>query len=220
MSSWRIAAISFALLAVAVIGARLAGGPQVWHLNRSAGFVAYGLLWLSAMSGMALPLRFRPLRARQSIVFELHRITGVLALAFLGGHLYAVLLDPWISFDPIDVLFGFSAPYRPIALGIGAVAAWLVTVVLVTTALSARYSYRTWRNLHRLAFPAYVLALLHMLLAGTDAANPWLLACYGLTAGAVGGMATLRLLGTDQPRVLHQSPSTPPADRRYPAPGR
>ncbi|WP_322795713.1 ferric reductase-like transmembrane domain-containing protein [Tepidiforma sp.] len=220
MNSWRLAGLSFAALAVAAVAARLSDSPQIWHLNRAAGFVSYGLLWVSAMAGMALPLRFRPLRTRQSVIFELHRVTGVLALAFLGGHLYAVLLDPWISFTPIDVLLGFTAPYRPLALGLGSAAAWLVAAVLATTALSSRFSYRTWRNLHRLAFPAYVLAFLHLLLAGTDAANPWVLAFAGLTAGAVGGMATLRLFGTDQPQIPRQPANSSPTGPRYAAPGR
>jgi len=209
MTSWRLGTTLGLALVIAVLGVRLFEGnssADVWHALRAAGFVTYLLFWTSAMTGMAFYLRLRVPPLRQSALFEIHRVTGVLAAAFLAAHLVAVLVDPWINFGLVDVLVGATAPYRPLALFFGAAAAWSLGIVTVTTATAGRFLYATWLNIHRLAFPGYVLALLHGLLAGTDSPNPLVLSMYGLTAGAVAGLGVLRLAG----RVPASPPATVP----------
>ncbi|GIW16956.1 MAG: hypothetical protein KatS3mg064_0113 [Tepidiforma sp.] len=202
MTSWRLGLLSGLTAVAAILLVRASGvsaAANTWHALRAAGFVSYLLFWVSCLSGMAFYLRIAVPRVRASVVFELHRVTGVLAAAFLASHLVGVLVDPWIDFRVIDILAGATASYRPFALFLGAVGAWALAIVVGTTAVSGRFRYATWLNLHRLAFPGYVVALFHGLLAGSDSANPLVLAMYGLTAGAVAGLGVLRLAGRERP---------------------
>jgi sulfoxide reductase heme-binding subunit YedZ len=202
MTSWKLGAYAVAALLAAVALTRYgpaASSAQTWHLLRAAGIVTYVLFWLSALSGMAFYLRLGAPGLRRSGLFELHRVTGVLAAAFLAGHLAAVLVDPWIRFGPLDIVTGLTAPYRPLALFAGALAAWALGIVALTTAFAGRFLYATWLNLHRLAFPGYLLALLHAMAAGSDTGRPLFLAWYGLSAGCIAGMLVLRLPGRIRP---------------------
>ncbi len=196
MKSWHLAGGLAALLAAAILATRtdiVPGSADTWHALRASGFVAYSLLWLSCVTGMAHSLHPSIPGVRPTHLFELHRISALLAGSFLVGHLVGVLVDPWIPFHPLDIVVGFTAPYRPAALFLGAVATWAVAVVLGTTAWGGALTYPQWLKLHRLAFPGYIFALLHALLAGTDRANPTVLALTGITAGCVAGLAVLRL---------------------------
>jgi hypothetical protein len=99
------------------------------------------------------------------------------------------LLD---SFTPIgvrDVFLPFLASYRPIWLGLGAVAFDLVLALTVTSLLRARVGYRAWRSLHWLAYAAWPVAVFHGLGTGSDARFGWLqaltVACVGVVAAAV-----------------------------------
>ncbi|GIW13944.1 MAG: hypothetical protein KatS3mg062_1383 [Tepidiforma sp.] len=198
MTSWRLGVFTGFAVVCSVLAVRVVQGStsaDTWHALRAAGFVTYLLFWLSALTGMAFYLRMSVPGIRQTVMFELHRASGALAAAFLAGHLVGVLVDPWIDFSLVDVLVGATAPYRPLALLLGASAAWALAIVTLTTAFAGRFLYATWLNLHRLAFPGYVLALLHGLVAGSDSANPLVLSMYGLTAGALAGLGVLRLAG-------------------------
>jgi cytochrome b561 len=50
-------------------------------------------------------------------------------------------------------------------------------------------STSAWRAVHLLAVPAFILALVHGVFAGTDTERPWMFAMYAST-----GIATLFLL--------------------------
>lgn len=202
MSTWRLGFLTAGAVFASVMATRAGfgfGSAATWHALRAAGFVTYGLLWLSCLAGMAVSLRSSLPALRPTHLFELHRITGVLGGAFLIGHLAGVLIDPWIAFHPVDILVGVTASYRPFALLLGAAALWCLVAVLTSTAFAGRLSYRTWLQLHRLAFPGYGFAFLHLLFAGTDRGSPLVLAMAGITAGSVAGLGVLRLAGRPEP---------------------
>ena len=56
----------------------------------------------------------------------------------------------------------------------------------ITNALRSRLPYGTWRKLHYLTLPAWLLASLHGVLAGSDRADPWFA---GIAAAAVSAAA-------------------------------
>ena len=95
----------------------------------------------------------------------------------------------------LDVTVGASSSYRPLQVTFGALTMWLMVAILASTAISSRIPYGAWRNLHFLSFPAYALALLHGITAGTDASSPLALIIYASTASAVAAMLVARVLG-------------------------
>ncbi len=116
-----------------------------------------------------------------------------LSVVFTGVHVAGVLLDDWIAFTWVDVVVPFAADWRPVAVASGVVAMQLVVALQVTSLCKSRMSHRTWRRVHHLAGPAYVLATVHLLAAGTDATHPVVLALVAATTLAAVFLALVRL---------------------------
>lgn len=195
--SWKAAALLAVALSALVIAARLTQGSETgtasWDATRAAGFGGYVLLWASVVVGVALHMRWR--LATLTWILEAHRMTSVLALAFVAGHITGLLVDPVEQFAPWEAAVPLLSGYRPLQVGFGIVALWLITAVLVTTAVASRIPYAVWRRSHYLAFPAYVLTLLHGITAGTDSADPRAIALYASTASILTAAIVWRLGG-------------------------
>jgi sulfoxide reductase heme-binding subunit YedZ len=218
--SWLIAAVTLVLLvAVTAAGRALqdpVSGTASWDAARAAGFTGYLLLWASVAGGVCMHMRFRPGWLRATVLLEAHRIVSALALAFVLAHAAALLMDPVVAFTPLDVALGFTSSYRPVAVAAGAAALWLLSAVLATTALAPKISHRAWRRAHYLAFPAWLMALLHGLFAGTDSDAGWATLLYVLTAAVLAFLFALRLFGrgwAGEPEAIG-SPVTHPITQR------
>ncbi|WP_322795711.1 ferric reductase-like transmembrane domain-containing protein [Tepidiforma sp.] len=196
--SWKVTVLVALMLgASVVIGRELGPETATWDSTRAAGWVAYLLLWAAVFSGVGVDLRFHPGVGRQQVVLELHRMSGTLGIAFVLAHGLALTLDRYVAFDPWDIVVPLTSDYRPVPVALGVVALWLTAAILVSTWVSARIPRTAWRSIHLLAYPAYVLALLHGLLAGSDTEHWPTHVIYSLTAGAILGAAFLRSVARD-----------------------
>ena len=197
--SWKLALATALALMAAVTVARViedAGtGTATWDAARASGFAGYVLCWLSVMGGMLLHLRVRIGRAPLTWLLEGHRMVAALSLSFAAVHVTALLLDPVVHFGAVQVAVPFTSAYRPWQTAMGTFALWLTVVVIATTALAGRMPYRRWRAWHLAAYPAWVLALVHGLTAGTDAGATGAIALYAGTAAAVAALAAVRVAG-------------------------
>jgi sulfoxide reductase heme-binding subunit YedZ len=153
------------------------------------------LVWVSVETGVALHLRWRPGGTAMTWMLELHRIASTLALAFIVGHVWGLLIDPVVRFEPWEAALPLLGPYRPLQAALGAMALWLIAAVLITTALADKLPYAVWRRSHYLAFPAYAFSLLHGLTSGTDSGTALALAFYAGTASMVAATLVWRLAG-------------------------
>jgi len=200
--SWKAAAVVAAVLVAGITASRLAeggSGTTTWDASRAAGFAAYILLWVSVVSGVAVHMRWKPSSTGTLTgVLELHRITSTLALAFVIGHVFGLLIDPVKPFFSIlDALVPFTSSYRSVQVGLGTVAEWSLASVLLTTALSPNIAWKTWRAFHYLSFPTYVFALIHGLTAGSDSRSPIAILIYVGTAGVISALLAMRVAGRD-----------------------
>lgn len=141
--------------------------PVAWFVARSAGLVAFGLLTLSMWLGLAMSTRILGMR-RQKAVLGWHRTLVWTALSMVGLHVLALLADPTIHFGLAAVLVPFAAPWHPGAVAGGVVTGWLMLMLAVSFRLRRWIGQRGWRRLHYASFAAFVLALGHSLVAGTD----------------------------------------------------
>jgi len=66
----------------------------------------------------------------------------------------------------------------PVAVAFGIVAMYLTVFVIVASWLRSRIGTSRWRKTHLLAVPAFVLALMHGLFAGSDGGRAWLFWTY------------------------------------------
>lgn len=197
--SWKVALILAVVPAIAVIAVSHPGfgapTTATWDAARAAGFASYLLLWAGTASGIALHLRIRPPSLALTRVLEAHRMLSALGLSFVAVHVVALLADPLAAFTPLDAVAGLTSSYRPVPVAAGSLAAWLVAVVLLSTARAHALTRTRWRQLHALAFPAWLLALVHGIAAGSDSgatAATWL---YAVTAATTAALVAIRLFG-------------------------
>ncbi len=158
--------------------------PAVWYFARSAGIVAYLLLSSSVLLGVLMAGKAK-LAWPRFAVEEVHRFLAILTGVFVVLHGASLLLDSVVPTNVFQELVPFTSAYRPWAVGLGVCAAELLAAVGISNALRPRLAHRTWRRLHYLTLPAWALASVHGILAGTDAFDPWFAALAAGTVAAV-----------------------------------
>jgi sulfoxide reductase heme-binding subunit YedZ len=148
------------------------GDPTFWLLARSTGLTAYVLVTCSVVAGLIL--KSRPFASlRPAAVADTHRVLALLGLGAVALHGAALLLDTTVHLSPAALLVPGLSPYRPVATGIGVIAAELMVVVYASFSLRRRIGARNWRRLHWATFAIFAAATVHGLGTGTDSTRPW-----------------------------------------------
>ena len=175
----------------------LAAAPSpLWYLSRGTGAVTLVLLTATVALGIAGAQRWRPAaHVPRFLVDGLHRNLSLLVVVLLAAHVLTAVLDPFAHLRALDAVVPLASAYRPLWLGLGALALDLLIALVVTSLLRARLGLRSWRAVHWAAYACWPVALLHGLGTGTDASAPWLQALTGACAIAVGTAVAMRLLG-------------------------
>lgn len=153
-----------------------------WFLTRGTGTVALVLLTLTVALGVANVRRARIGETPRFVVEAVHRNAALLAVSFVVVHVVTTLLDGFAPISLLDAVIPFNSAYRPIWLGLGAVAFDLLIAVVITSLLRRRFGHGAWRATHWLAYASWPVALVHGLGTGTDTKTHWMLL---LTAGCV-----------------------------------
>jgi sulfoxide reductase heme-binding subunit YedZ len=195
----------------------------LWFLARAAGFVALltatVTVALGALGSSARPTggRVDPAHLDRRVLAQLvHRSAAVLTLAMLALHAVLLVVDHYVAVSWSGALVPFTAGYRAFALGLGTLALYGFVVAAATGALRGRLvslsprATRAWRAVHLSAYAAWVLAIGHGLLAGTDTGQRWAVALYAGCAGLVAAAAAGRVFA-----VRRHGRSTLPQARRW-----
>jgi hypothetical protein len=154
------------------------------------GIGALILLTASVALGVLTSVRWRSKRWPRFVTAGLHRNLTLLAVAFVAVHVIATVADGYTPIGLKDGVIPFLSPYRPIWLGLGAVAFDLLLALVVTSLLRRRIGYHLWRYVHWLAYASWPVALVHSLGTGTDARLGWMQAI-GAVCVALVGLAVL-----------------------------
>lgn len=181
------------------------GDPTFWALARASGLVAYALLTASVLAGLVLKARPFGTTLRPAVVTDLHRFLALLGLGALALHGLALLLDTAVPISLAHLLVPGIAPYRPLATGLGVLAAEMMLVVYVSFSLRKRIGTRAWRRLHWGSYPIFALATVHGLAAGTDSGATWAVGLYGAATGAVLAATAWRVL-LPPPQAARRAP--------------
>ena len=156
----------------------------VWYAARSAGIVAYLLLSGSVVLGLLMSTR-ADLGWPRFAVEEVHRFAARLTGVFIAIHGGALLLDQVVPFSLRQELVPFTASYRPFGVALGVVSAELLAAIGITNLLRNRLPHSAWRRVHTLTIAVWLGTTVHLLLVGTDRADPWLLGLCAAGATAV-----------------------------------
>jgi DMSO/TMAO reductase YedYZ heme-binding membrane subunit len=153
-----------------------AGGNAraLWYLTRGTGAVALLLLSGGIVLGVLSSTRWRSNAVPRFLVSGLHRNVTLLAIAFVGIHVVTTIADGFAPIGLRDAVVPFLSPYRPVWLGLGAVAFDLLLALVVTSLLRTRIGLRGWRAVHWLAYASWPVALVHALGTGSDVRTGWL----------------------------------------------
>jgi hypothetical protein len=139
-----------------------------WYMARAGGIVAYLLLWLATIWGIVMSSKIAKGRIAPLTVFGLHEILPLLATLFATFHAFVLLGDSYINFNIIHILIPFTSPYEPVWTGLGTIALLFSTALVVSFYVRKQISQRIWRMFHFTAYLAFVLALVHGLMTGSD----------------------------------------------------
>jgi len=163
----------------------------LWFITRGTGAISLVLLTLAVALGIANVRRTRIGETPRFVVESIHRSASLLAVSFVVIHVLTTLLDGFAPITLLDVVIPFGSTYRPLWLGLGAVAFDLLIAIAITSLLRRRLGYRAWRTTHWLAYASWPVALVHGLGTGSDTRTHWMLA---LTAVCVAIMAVAVVL--------------------------
>jgi len=172
------------------------GSTAYWYLTRSTGAVALVLLTLVLVLGVFDVSRVATRRWPRFVIDGLHRNVSLLAVTFVAVHILTSVLDSFAPISLLDSVIPFHSAYRPLWLGLGALAFDLMIAVLITSLVRARLGFGAWRAVHWLAYASWPFAVLHGLGTGSDVKQVWLLLLTWLCIGAVAAAVAARMAWT------------------------
>jgi predicted ferric reductase len=170
----------------------------LWYSARATGLVALLLLTATMVWGMLGSARTGPASWPRFTVTLLHRNLSLLTLAFLAVHVGSSVIDRYAGIGWLDAVIPFRSVYRPLWLGLGAIAFDLLLALVVTSLLRTRIDVRWWRAVHWAAYLCWPIALVHAIGIGTDSRGGWPLI---VTAGCFVAVAIAGLYRLTAPRT-------------------
>ncbi len=172
----------------------LVSSTAYWYLVRGTGVVALLLLTASVVIGILGSLRFASApRWPRFAIDTLHRDISLLVILLLVVHIVTSVLDSFAPIRLIDAVIPFVSKYRPLWLGLGALAFDILVALVLTSLARRRLGYRTWRVVHWLAYVSWPIAVLHGLGTGSDTKAWWMLAITAACVGAVTWATVVRI---------------------------
>jgi predicted ferric reductase len=185
-------------------------GKLSWYASRASGLVAWAIVTLSILWGLALSTRLIRRRGIPAWLLDLHKFLGTLSIVFVGVHLLALWADNFVYFGGRELFVPFASPWRPGAVAWGIAATYLLVAIQVTSWMMKRLPRKVWHSVHLLSIPMFVFSTLHGFTSGADNKNlavQWVALTGGL---AVFLLISFRVLA---PRRSRRPAAAPRAER-------
>ena len=179
------------------VGNKAGETQSFWYLSRSAGLVAYLLLWGSVVWGLLLSARPGG-RLRPPALFDAHQFLSNIALGFAFFHALVLIGDRYTSFPLAAILAPFAGTYKPMLVALGQIALWLSLLLSLSFLVRRQMGQRRWRAFHYVSFVVFWMALLHSVAMGSDTNLLWVRWLYIGTGTSVALLTTYRLVQTSR----------------------
>jgi DMSO/TMAO reductase YedYZ heme-binding membrane subunit len=157
----------------------------LWFAARGAGIVSLLLSTAVVCLGLLTAARWQRPGWPRFLTVELHRSVALVSVVFVGLHVLTAIVDPYAQLGLLAAIVPLASTYRPVAVAFGVISVDLLIAVLATSLIRDRIGQRMWRAVHWLAYAAWPLAVVHSLIAGSDAFAPWMLAMIAACCAAV-----------------------------------
>ncbi|TCZ77091.1 ferric reductase [Paenibacillus albiflavus] len=153
---------------------------STWGVIKAAGISSYLLLFISVSVGAFGYSKLVSVK-RRGLLLIIHQWTGWFGFLFGLLHGIVLLIDMYEPFSIKEVLVPFYTDHQTVANGFGILAFYMFFAVLVTSDWMKTFGKKVWRFVHYLPFPAFILSLLHGLLAGSDSSLKGIKMMYAIT---------------------------------------
>jgi sulfoxide reductase heme-binding subunit YedZ len=159
--------------------------PYLWYTTRATGIVALVLFTLVVALGTLVANRVGGTTIGRFELNELHRTISIVAIVFLVIHILTTVIDSYVNTGILSAFVPMTSSYQRIGVAIGAVAFDLILAVWLSSLLKARIKNQSWRFIHWFSWLAFIAAIAHSYLVGTDSASGLGLALVALCAATV-----------------------------------
>jgi len=139
-----------------------------WFVTRSAGIIAYLLLWFSMVWGLVVPSKLLNPVLSATFTIDFHEFISLLSIGFTLLHVFVLTIDRFLPYTLMQILVPFLSPYRPFWVGMGVIAFYITLLVTITFYLRRKIGMKAFRSIHLLSLLGYLGVTLHGIYAGTD----------------------------------------------------
>ncbi|HET9948044.1 MAG TPA: ferric reductase-like transmembrane domain-containing protein [Longimicrobiales bacterium] len=143
-------------------------------LSSTVGLVALVLLTVNLLLGLLLSVRYNPWTHwphRRFNYFEVHNWTGYVALAVSALHPLILLFSSTAGFDLLDLVYPVTSPKQPLENTFGAMGLYALALVVATSYVRRRFTRRSWKRLHYVAYMAAAFFFVHGILTDPKLEN-------------------------------------------------
>jgi DMSO/TMAO reductase YedYZ heme-binding membrane subunit len=175
------------------------GTTAFWYLTRSTGLVALVLLSATVVLGLVSAVGWASPRWPRFASQGLHRNLSLFCICLVAVHVLTTVADGYVPITVADAFVPFISPYRPIWVGLGALAFDLLLAVAVSSGLRRYIGVGVWRGVHWLAYACWPVAMLHGLGSGSDTRLSVGVFVYLLCAAGVAAALAWRLVSVPSP---------------------
>ena len=130
--------------------------------------------------GVMMAFRYSPVRNwphHRFNYFRLHNWTGYIALALAILHPLPLLLNKSPEFHVLDLLYPVHSPRQPLENTIGAIALYIIALMVITSYFRIQLGRRTWKAFHFTVYLGAIALFWHSLFTDPDlkgASTDWL----------------------------------------------
>jgi sulfoxide reductase heme-binding subunit YedZ len=142
--------------------------PSAVELSAYIGLVGVGLLAANLLLGLLMAAGYNPARHWPHVpvkLFKLHNWTAYVALTTAIVHPLVLLFSATPRFRLIDLLVPVWSPVQPFSNVLGAMALYLVIVIVATSYFRRALGRQLWRSIHYTTYAAAIIFLVHGLIA-------------------------------------------------------
>jgi sulfoxide reductase heme-binding subunit YedZ len=169
------------------------GSTALWYLTRATGLVSLILLSAVVVLGTVASVGWTSDRWPRFLSQSLHRNLSLFCIVLIGVHVVTTVGDGYVPIGLTDAIIPFRSAYRPIWVGLGAVAFDMLLAVAITSALRRRIGVAVWRGVHWLAYACWPIAVMHGLGSGSDPRLPGAMLVFVVCVAAVAAAVAWRL---------------------------
>jgi sulfoxide reductase heme-binding subunit YedZ len=144
-------------------------GTALWYLTRATGLISLILLSATVVLGIVASVGWTATQWPRFVSQAVHRNLSLFCIALIAIHIVTTVADGFVPISYLDAFVPFLTPYRPLWIGLGALAFDMLLAVGITSGLRRRIGVRAWRGVHYLAYVCWPIAVLHGLGSGSDA---------------------------------------------------